>query len=100
MRKNLIFFIFGASTLRKKPAAGNSCVDFDLSVDYSFYNFRKVPMKRRDFIRSSALTGGSLVLGRKATGGAGKNGHSPIEPVTPLPSPQSRLPHLAPAPWG
>jgi len=56
-------------------------------------------MKRRDFIRSSALTGGSLVLGRKATGGAGKNGHSPIEPVTPLPSQKSSLPNLEPARW-
>jgi len=56
-------------------------------------------MKRRDFIRSSALTGGSLVLGRKAAEPAGKGGPVPIEPVTPLPSQKADLPNLEPARW-
>jgi alpha-L-rhamnosidase len=56
-------------------------------------------MKRRDFIRSSALTGGSLVLGRKAADGAGKSGYPAIEPITPPPSQKTNLPSLEPARW-
>ena len=56
-------------------------------------------MKRRDFIKSSALSGGSIMLGRKAADGAGKKGYSPIEPVTPLPSQRRGLPSLEPARW-
>jgi len=56
-------------------------------------------MKRRDFIRSSALTGGSLVLGRNGPGNAGKSADPAIEPVTPLPSPKNILPNLEPARW-
>ena len=90
----LRFFIIIAFNLQEKRTAGNSYVDFDPGVKYSSGNFRKVPMKRRDFIRSSALTGGSLVLGRKAAEPAGKGGPVPIEPVTPLPSQKANLPDL------
>jgi hypothetical protein len=56
-------------------------------------------MKRRDFIRSSALTGGSLVIGRKAGGAADRDMASPIEPISPLPSGKRALPSLEPARW-
>jgi hypothetical protein len=56
-------------------------------------------MKRRDFIKSSALSGGSIVLGRKAADAAVKDGFSPIDPVTPLPSQNRALPSLEPARW-
>ena len=56
-------------------------------------------MKRRDFIRSSALTGGSLALGRKAANASANEISSPIESVNPLPAPKSTLPSLEPARW-
>jgi alpha-L-rhamnosidase len=56
-------------------------------------------MKRRDFIKSSAITGGSLALSRKPAGSPGTKSSSPFEPVAPLPSPKRALPNLNPASW-
>ena len=56
-------------------------------------------MKRRDFIKSSAITGGSLALGQKPSDRPGIKSSSPIETVAPLPSPKRGLPDLEPARW-
>ncbi len=56
-------------------------------------------MKRRDFIKSSAITGGSLALGRKPAGPSNGKAPSPIESVLPLPSQNRGLPDLQPACW-
>ena len=56
-------------------------------------------MKRRDFIRSSALTGGSIVIGRKAADASGRDNSLPIESVSPLPPHKRALPSLEPARW-
>jgi alpha-L-rhamnosidase len=56
-------------------------------------------MKRRDFIKSSAITGGSLALGRKTAEPPGTKSPSPFEPIAPLPSPKQALPDLKPARW-
>ncbi len=56
-------------------------------------------MKRRDFIKSSAITGGSLALSRKPAGSPGIKSSSPFEPVAPLPLPKRALPDLNPASW-
>jgi alpha-L-rhamnosidase len=56
-------------------------------------------MKRRDFIKSSAITGGSLALGRKSTGSPGMKNSPSIEPVAPFPSSKNVLPDLEPASW-
>ena len=56
-------------------------------------------MKRRDFIKSSAITGGSLALGQRPSGSPGKGTSSSFDPVA-LPSPQTHgLPNLEPARW-
>jgi len=56
-------------------------------------------MKRRDFIKSSAITGGSLALGQKPSDRPEIKSSSPIETVAPLPSPKRGLPDLEPARW-
>ena len=56
-------------------------------------------MKRRDFISSSALSGGTLVLGRQAKDTASGNASSLIEPVAPGHSSKPGLPNLDPARW-
>ncbi|MGB7294380.1 MAG: alpha-L-rhamnosidase C-terminal domain-containing protein [Candidatus Aminicenantales bacterium] len=56
-------------------------------------------MKRRDFIKSSAITGGSLALGRKPAESRGAIRPSPFEPVAPLSAVKPILPDLRPARW-
>ncbi len=56
-------------------------------------------MNRRDFIKSSAITGGSLALGRKSADSPVMKSSSPIESVAPLPTPKNVLPNLEPARW-
>jgi alpha-L-rhamnosidase len=55
-------------------------------------------MKRRDFIKSSAITGGSLALGGKPGGSPGMK-TSPFEPPASLPPPKRNLPDLGSANW-
>ncbi len=56
-------------------------------------------MKRRDFIKSSALSGGMIAISRQA-GEAEEGNDSPrIEPVAPGASAKSGLPDLKPARW-
>jgi hypothetical protein len=56
-------------------------------------------MKRRDFIKSSAITGGSLALGRKSMGSPDMKNPLSIESVAPFPSSKNVLPDLGPASW-
>ncbi len=56
-------------------------------------------MKRRDFIKASAVSGGSLVVGGKASGAAGRKEPSRIEAVASLPAMPNGLPDLEPARW-
>jgi alpha-L-rhamnosidase len=67
-------------------------------------------MKRRDFIKSSAVTGGSLALlpkaaatgGNESSGSAGLAGNEPLFQIADAPLPFSqkkKLPDLAPACW-
>ncbi len=56
-------------------------------------------MKRREFLKSSALTGSSLALGRGRTGLPAEGKPSPFEPVSPLPAQGRGLPDLDPARW-
>lgn len=56
-------------------------------------------MKRRDFLRSSAVSGGSLVLARKAGGAAAASDASALEPAPSRSAPKRGLPDLEPARW-
>ena len=57
-------------------------------------------MKRREFLRSSALTGGTLALGGKEAHASTRGRSSPIESVNaPLPARKNALPNLEPARW-
>jgi len=56
-------------------------------------------MKRRDFIRSSALTGGAIVLGPRGAEAADKNGFPAVEQTAPRTSQGHQLPNLEPARW-
>jgi alpha-L-rhamnosidase len=56
-------------------------------------------MKRRDFIKSSAITGSTLALGRKPAGSRRTTSPSPFEPVASLPAAKRALPDLKPARW-
>ncbi len=56
-------------------------------------------MKRRDFIKSSAITGGSLALAGKPAGSSNPKAPNPIESVPPFPSQGGGLPDLRPARW-
>jgi hypothetical protein len=56
-------------------------------------------MKRRDFIKSSSLTGGSIVFGGKPSSAAGEAGFTPPEPDARPPARKVSLPDLRPARW-
>jgi len=55
-------------------------------------------MTRRDFIKSSALTGGALVLAEASLAASGAHAATPETPVA-LPGDRPRLPDLSPARW-
>lgn len=56
-------------------------------------------MKRRDFIKSSAITGSTLALGGKPAASRRTTSPSPFESVAPLPAVKRALPDLQPARW-
>jgi hypothetical protein len=56
-------------------------------------------MKRRDFIKSSAITGSTLALAGKPAASRRTTSPSPFEPVAPLPATGRALPDLQPTRW-
>ncbi len=55
-------------------------------------------MKRRDFLKASALTSSSLLLARPASGEVHSRGQT-IDPIAPAPAHGHGLPDLSPARW-